>query len=97
MAGADTTSERRSSYCSVPLPGLAFVCPSTRAEFDRIPLPATVHEWRASSTETVLRNDGCEYEQQCTAKTLADGRRGGIEVVFQWFEYRPIQAAKEVA
>lgn len=77
-----------SSFCSVLTPGIVYAGPATKEEFDRIPLPEMVHDWKPSKVETLLRADGSQYEHRCHSKALGDYRPDSITVIFQWFEYR---------
>ncbi|AXI84210.1 hypothetical protein FUT69_01415 [Xylella taiwanensis] len=79
------------SFCRVPLPGLVYARPKSKEEFDRLPFSERVHDWAPDSTETVLRNDGLEYEHRLHVKSLEIRSGDNInqfEVIFQWFEYR---------
>ena len=76
------------SFCAVPLPGFVYAGPKTKEEFDRIPLPVTVHEWKPDSTETMLRNDGLQYERRCHSKSIESTAPDTLMVIFQWFEAR---------
>lgn len=93
VAEADFTAydDDRHSFCGVPIPEAIYAGPRTRAEFDRIPLPENVFEWSEDSTATLLRNDGRRWERRCRAKHLASVRPAP-DVIFQWFDERPIAA-----
>lgn len=75
------------SWCRAALPHWIFAGPASKAEFDKIQLPVLVGEWQADRTETAIRNDGNQYEHQCHCKVARDAT-AGVEVIFQWFEYR---------
>ncbi|MEN1942681.1 hypothetical protein WCE55_02315 [Luteimonas sp. MJ293] len=77
------------SFCGVPTPGLVYVGPATREEFDLIDLPETVQPWIFDITETLLRNDGTEWQRRCRSKCLGELGKDSICVIFQWFEARP--------
>lgn len=77
------------SFCGVPTPGLVYVGPATREEFDLIDLPETVHPWIFDNTETLFRNDGTEWQRRCRSKCLGELGVDPICVIFQWFEARP--------
>ena len=83
---------RRSSFCAVPTERTVYAGPSTREEFDRIPLPETIHEWKHDEVETLIRNDGRQYERLCHSKSCGD--IGGLYVIFQWFDSRVAELPK---
>ncbi len=87
-------SERQFVFCGVPTPTgkLIYAGPTTREEFDRIPLPATQSDWKLNSTATALKGDGRQWERRVTAKSLEDANTG-ITVIFQWIEDRPVEQA----
>jgi hypothetical protein len=76
------------SFCAVPTSGAVFAGPRTKEEFDSIPLPETVHDWKPDKTETLLRNDGQQYERRCHSKMLGEPGTGSVYVIFQWFDVR---------
>jgi len=78
------------SFCSVPLPRTVYAGPRSKEEFDRIDLPETIHEWKPDTTETLIRNDGKQYEQRCHSKCLGELGSSSVAVIFQWFERRVV-------
>ena len=87
----DSTQEQtQTSFCTVPCAGMIYAAPHTRAEFDAIALPATVHEWKADAARTLIKNDGRQWESRCTSKFLES--KGGVLVFLQWFDHRPVEA-----
>lgn len=80
----------RNSFCSVPCTGMVYVGPRTKAEFDEIHLPATVHEWEANASRDLIENDGHRWETRCTSKVL---NTAGVVVIFQWFDHRHAEAS----
>ncbi len=79
------------SSCRVPIPGLVYARPNSKEEFDRLPFSERVHDWAPDSTETMLRNDGLEYERRLHVKSFEikyGGHAHRFEVIFQWLEYR---------
>lgn len=85
------------TFCAVPLPHLVYAGPHTREEFDRLALPETVHEWKADTTFTLIKNDGQAWERRCHSKVLGDHSRDSVTVIFQWFDERPVEVAQQVA
>lgn len=83
------------SFCSVPTPSTIYAGPSTKEEFDRIPLPVRVHDWCPDQITTVIQNDGQMWESCCHSKFMDGSQNGtGFNVIFQWFERRPVSTAK---
>lgn len=80
---------RQFTFCAVPIPRLIYAGPATREEFDRIPLEATVHEWKFDRTITILKSDGQPWERRATTKCLGEHDDKGVTVIFQWFDERP--------
>lgn len=89
-------SATQHAFCGVPTPTgkLIYAGPHTRSEFDRIPLPAHEYEWVACTTQTIIQNDGRQWQRRVTAKSLDDAATG-ISVIFQWVDYRPTPCAEE--
>lgn len=84
---------RTYSFCTVPIPRTVYAGPSTKEEFDRLPLPETVHDWQHSETTTLLKKDGQQWERRCHSKVLGDySRPGQVVVIFQWFDERVVEA-----
>lgn len=84
----------RHSFCLVPTAGTIYAGPRTKEEFDLIPLPVSVHDWRPDSTTTLIKNDGQPWEQRCHSKFLDGSQNGtGFDVIFQWFDRRPVSVA----
>lgn len=81
------------SFCAVPTPNTVYAGPRTKEEFDLIPLPVRIHDWKTDDVETLLQNDGQQWERRCHSKYL-DGRENGtgFDVIFQWFDRRPVAA-----
>lgn len=80
----------RPSFCAVPAAQYVYAGPATREEFDLIALPETVHDWKLCRTTTLIKNDGQQWERRCHAKQLGEPGSGRVNVIFQWFEERPI-------
>lgn len=72
--------------CSVVTATLVYAWP-TKSEFDALAIPEMIHDWKPDRTETVIRNDGQEWERQCHSKMI---QADGVKVIFQWFEARPV-------
>lgn len=89
-------SSTQHSFCAVPLPTLVYAGPSSRQEFDRIPLPVSVGEWKDDSSLSLLKGDGKAWQRQISAKVMDPYYTGcstGITVIFQWFDERPAPVA----
>ncbi len=84
----------QTTFCAIPLPGVVYAGPKTRAEFDALPLPETVHDWVGSDTTTLLKADGRRWERRCHVKAV-EGQ--GVRVIFQWFDERPVAGQEEPA
>ncbi|KRG38554.1 hypothetical protein ARC78_15585 [Stenotrophomonas pictorum JCM 9942] len=80
-----TPSQVQTPSCIVPCPNMIYARPRNRAEFDAISLPATVHDWKADATKTLIESDGRKWESRCTSKCLD---HDGVLVFFQWVDYR---------
>ena len=85
-----SSDDRAFSFCSVPLATTVFAGPRTKEEFDRISLPATVHDWQPCKTTTLCKNDGREWERRCHSKFV---ETAALHVIFQWFDERPVGSA----
>jgi hypothetical protein len=82
----------KKSSCSVASPTVVYASPATKEDFDKLALEELIHDWRPSSAETVLQNDGQEWEIRCHSKTV---EASGVLVIFQWFDARPIKSAEQ--
>ncbi|MBB3806379.1 hypothetical protein FHR51_002531 [Xanthomonas arboricola] len=76
------------TFCAAPIPTLVYASPATREEFDRLPLPATQHDWKADSTLALIKGDGQQWQRRCTSKVLGEHARDSVTVIFQWFDER---------
>lgn len=74
--------------CSVVTPTIVYAWP-TKDEFDKLAIPAMIHDWKPDRTTTLLRSDRQEWERQCHSKMI---QADGVKVIFQWFDERPIAA-----
>lgn len=79
--------DTKASFCAVPLESLVYAGPRTRAEFDRLPLPELVGEWRLNNATTLIKGDGQQWETLSRSKSLT---ANGITVIFQWRDERPV-------
>lgn len=86
------------SFCAVPTSNTVYAGPRSKEEFDLIPLPERIHDWKHDQTETLLRNDGQQWERRCHSKFL-EWRQNGtdLNVIFQWFDRRPVSTASAAA
>jgi len=91
-AGDSVEKSARPSFCAVALPHLVYAGPRTRKEFDCLPIEETVFAWKPDSAETLIRNDGQQYECRCHSKTFESHSR--LTVIFQWVEYHTVRAAE---
>ena len=91
MSDGIVEDTNKHSFCSVALPHIVYAGPSTKKEFDAIPLSVSVHEWKPSDIVTMVRRDGQQWEQRVHSKALEGGP---VTVIFQWFVERPIVADK---
>ncbi|MFC6838576.1 hypothetical protein [Xanthomonas theicola] len=85
------------AYCGIPTPTLVYAGPSSREDFDRLELPATVHDWKPDATTTLIKADGKQWERRCTSKTLGDMGSNSVTVVFQWWDHRIAPAVAQPA
>lgn len=74
------------SGVSVASSGLVYVWPSTKEDFEKIDIKESVFDWMECSTTTLLKGDGKKWERQCRAKI----QKGHVDVIFQWFDERPL-------
>lgn len=87
------TDAHRNSFCGIPTPTLVYAGPQTKAEFDALALPGDVHDWKPDEVQTLIRNDGRQWEHRCHSKVL---EANGVMVIFQWFDRRPVETAAPV-
>ncbi|KAF1005442.1 MAG: hypothetical protein GAK28_03194 [Luteibacter sp.] len=85
----DRTKEREQSYCHVRGGRHVFAGPRSKQEFDDIPLPEIVHDWKACETTTLIKADGQQWERRLHSKCI-EGGADGVNVVLQWSDERPI-------
>lgn len=74
-------------------PTLCFVWPK-RAHFELLQTTETLHEWKPCNTTTLMKRDGLQWERRCRSKCV---QQGDVNVVFQLFEERPVEAQREQA
>ncbi|QSR16036.1 hypothetical protein [Novosphingobium sp. KA1] len=80
-------------FCGVSTPTLIYAGPGTREEFDQIALPERVAAWRDDEATTLFKNDGQQWQIQMHSKMLCGDTSDAVIVIFQWPEYRAIEAA----